>query len=76
MSMECGKWFYGPWMTRDMKPCRLPAGHEGDHARKAGDTCRHGIPVTDKDAAACAFYENPDHLKAAGPGRRPRDGRP
>ena len=33
-------------------------------------TCRHGIPVTDRDAARCAFYENPEHLKVSGPGRK------
>jgi len=32
--------------------------------------CRHGIPVTDPDAAACAFYENPENLRVAGPGQR------
>jgi len=32
-------------------------------------TCRHGISVTDPDAAACAFYEDPDHLAIAGPGQ-------
>lgn len=34
-------------------------------------TCRHGIATADPDAAACAYYEDPENLRPAGPGRKP-----
>lgn len=40
--------------------------------RKLG-TCRHGIPTTDPDAANCAYYEDPENLRPAGPAHRRKE---
>ncbi len=43
---------------------------------KPGGKCPHGISTSDPDAAACAYYADPEHLRIAGPGRRPYRRRP
>jgi hypothetical protein len=58
----------------DELDCRACYNSEPPQFAPEGE-CRHGIAVTDQDAARCAFYEDPENRKPAGPPVRRHRGR-